>query len=220
MKTVLLTGSSRGIGKAIYATLKDKYKIIAPGRSELDLLDDASIDNFISKYKDKPIDIIINDAGVGYPSNLEDIRDEIINQTIKVNLVAPLKLIRGLTSHMKKKRYGRIINISSIAGMVGREKRIVYSMTKFGLNGLTISLSLELGKYNILVNSVCPGFVDTALTKKNVPAEEKQKLISAIPLGRFADPSEIASTVEFLISEKNTYITGHFLVIDGGFICQ
>jgi len=120
---------------------------------------------------------------------------------------------------MKKNRWGRIINISSIFGIVARGKQTMYSATKHAINGVTKTLALELGPHNILVNSVCPGFTNTDLVKRNPP--EKNALIAKdIPLGRFAEPSEIAELVLFLISDKNTYVNGQSLVIDGGFTCR
>lgn len=219
MKTVFITGGSGGIGKTICNELKNKYKITVPGRKELDLTSEVSIKNYVEKNKNAPIDIIINNAGVGYPTFLENISDDIIKETINVNLIAPLKLIRGLVTHMKKNHYGKIINMSSILGIVSSERRTVYSATKSGLNGITRSLAIELGPYNILVNSICPGYVDTELTKKNISPKVKKQLIPNIPLRRFAQPEEIAKVIAFLISEENTYITGHLLVIDGGFTC-
>ena len=120
---------------------------------------------------------------------------------------------------MLKNKWGRIINISSIFGIVARGKQTMYSATKHAINGVTKTLALELGPHNILVNSVCPGFTNTDLVKRNPP--EKNALIAKdIPLGRFAEPSEIAELVLFLISDKNTYVNGQSLVIDGGFTCR
>ena len=112
---------------------------------------------------------------------------------------------------------GRIVNISSIFGIVSKEGRSLYSSTKFGINGLTKALAVELGPENILVNSICPGYTDTELTKKNVSEADKKALIPRIPLRRFAKPEEIASVAAFLVSDKNAYITGQTIVVDGGF---
>lgn len=216
-KTILLTGASRGIGKAIHKKLKKNYTIIAPAREELDLLDNKSIELFIKKNKEKEIDIIINNAGINFPQWIEEISDENIENTIKTNLIAPIRLIRGFVGNMKKNKWGRIINISSAFGIVARGKQVLYSSTKHGINGVTKALALELAQYNILVNSVCPGFTKTDLVvKKNTP-EKIAALEKDIPLGRLAEPIEIANLVEFLSSDKNTYITGSCIIIDGGF---
>jgi len=117
---------------------------------------------------------------------------------------------------MIEKRYGRIVNISSIWGITSKEKRTIYSATKFGINGVTKALAKELGKYNILVNSICPGYVNTEMTKKNVTEMDKKEILKNIPLDRFAEPDEIGCLIKFLISDENTYITGQCIVIDGG----
>lgn len=218
-KTVLLTGASRGVGKAIANQLKNKYNLISPARKELDLNNNISIENFINKYKDLKIDIIINNAGINFPQWIEEITNENISETFQVNLITPIKLVRAFIHNMKRNKWGRIINISSAYGIVARGKQVLYVSTKHGLNGLTKALALELASYNILVNSVCPGFTKTDLMLRNPP--EKIKLFEQdIPLGRLANPSEIANLVEFLISDKNTYITGSCLIIDGGFTCK
>lgn len=219
-KTVFITGAARGIGKAIYQKLKsEKYKIIAPTRDELDLNDNVSIYQYIETHKNLKIDILINNAGINFPTWIDELTDENINQHIQTNLAAPIKLIGAFVPNMKKNKWGRIINISSIFGIVARGKQTMYSATKHAINGVTKALALELGPYNILVNSVCPGFTNTDLVKRNTP--EKNALIAKdIPLGRFAEPKEIAELVSFLISDKNTYINGQCLVIDGGFTCR
>lgn len=216
-KTILLTGASRGIGEAIYSKLENNYIIIAPTREELELLDNKSIEAFIDKNKKKEIDIIINNAGINFPQWIEEITDENMENTIQINLIAPIRLIRGFVGNMKKNKWGRIINISSAFGIVARGKQVLYSSTKHGINGVTKALALELAEYNILVNSVCPGFTKTDLiVKKNSP-KKIAILEKDIPLGRLAEPSEIANLVEFLVSDRNTYMTGSCIIIDGGF---
>jgi 3-oxoacyl-[acyl-carrier protein] reductase len=217
-KNVLLTGARRGIGAAIRSALTDDnfYTLICPTREELELADADSIWHFLSGMSS--IDIIINNAGINILKGIHEIDEDSIEKMLNVNLVAPLKLIASLSSNMKNNQWGRIINISSIWGLTSKERRVLYSMTKFGLNGITKSLAKELGPYNILVNSVCPGYVDTELTKNNILPADQQKIKETIPLGRFAQPQEIARLVKFLISDDNTYITGQTIVIDGGFL--
>lgn len=219
-KTVFITGAARGIGESIYKKLKtEKYKIVAPAREELDLSDSISINQYIDTHRDLKIDILINNAGINLPTWIEELTDENINQHIQINLASPIKLISAFVPHMKKNKWGRIINVSSIFGIVARGKQTMYTATKHGINGVTKALALELGHYNILINSVCPGFTNTDLVKRNSP--EKNALIAKdIPQGRFAEPKEIAELVSFLISDKNTYINGQSLVIDGGFTCR
>ena len=219
-KTVFITGSARGIGEAIYKKLKiEKYKIIAPARDELDLSNNISMYQYIEAHKNLKIDILINNAGINFPTWIDELTEDNINQHIQTNLAAPIKLISAFVPHMKKNKWGRIVNISSIFGIVARGKQTMYTATKHGINGVTKSLALELGPHNILVNSVCPGFTNTDLVKRN-PPEKNALLAKDIPQGRFAEPIEIAELVSFLISDKNTYINGQCLVIDGGFTCR
>lgn len=219
-KTVFISGAARGIGQAIYKKLKkENYKIIAPTRQELDLSDNASINRYIEIHKDLKVDILINNAGINFPQWINELEDENIQKHIQINLISPIKLIRAFSKYMIAQKWGKIINISSIFGIVARGKQTMYTATKHGINGVTKALALELGPYNILVNSVCPGFTNTDLIKRN-PPEKNTLLIRDIPLGRFAEPTEIAELVLFLASDKNTYINGQCLTIDGGFTCR
>src|SRR3989344_6241405 len=217
MRNVLITGGSKGIGLAIISGLSRDYNIIAPSHQELDLADNASVDAFLASLKDTWVDIIIHNAGVNNPATIENISDTNLEETMRVNLISPIRISRSLVSHMKNQRWGRIIHISSIFGKISKEKRVLYSATKFGINGITKALAVELGPFNILVNSICPGYTDTELTRKNVPEIDKAKIVEATPLGRFAQPSEIAHFVRFLISDENTFTTGQIIVVDGGF---
>ena len=215
-KVVLITGGSRGIGAAIVKVLLKNYNVLAPTRTELDLSSKKSIEEFIQKNQKLSLYALINNAGVNNPEFVDQLTDKNIDQTLQVNLVAPILLCRGFVPLLKKNKISHIVNISSIFGLVARAKQVLYATTKFGLNGVTKALALELAPDNILVNSVCPGFVDTDLTRRNPPQKNK-KLAVEVPLGRFATPFEIANLVEFLISDKNTYITGETIVIDGGY---
>jgi 3-oxoacyl-[acyl-carrier protein] reductase len=121
---------------------------------------------------------------------------------------------------MSSRGYGRILNTSSILGIVTKEGRAAYSMTKAALNALTRSAALEFGAGGVLVNSLAPGYVDTELTRKNNSPKEMTSIISSIPLGRMADPQELAKVAGFLVSDQNTYLTGQTIVVDGGFTCS
>jgi 3-oxoacyl-[acyl-carrier protein] reductase len=214
-KRVLLTGGSRGIGKAIYDELKEEFEVIAPARSELNLTSMESIHNYFQA--EPKFDILINNAGINIIKEIENILDEDIEKINMINLVAPLKLIQYCVKNMKQNRFGKIVNISSIWGVKSKEKRTLYSGTKFGLIGQTKALCQELGEYNILINSICPGFTATNLTMESLSKEELGDIQKQIPLGRLASPKEIAKSVKFLVSDENSYITGQTLVIDGGF---
>lgn len=219
-RTAFVTGGSRGIGKAIVSVLrKEGYRVLAPKRSELDLLSDESIAQYVRNMKDTRIDIVINNAGINAPQWIDEMTDDNITQTIQVNLIAPVTLIRAVVPGMKKRRWGRIVNISSMFGIIARGKQVLYAAAKHGMNGMTKALALELAPYNILVNSVCPGFTATDLVLRN-PREKIRAIEEDIPLGRLAKPREIAHLVHFLVSERNTYMTGSCVVIDGGYIAK
>lgn len=216
-RKVLLTGASRGIGRAIFDLIGNEYDILAPARQELDLNDNSSIDLFISKHHKENIEIIINNAGINNPQWIDEISDDNLKNIIQINLIAPIRLIRGFVSQMKRNKWGRIVNISSMFGIISRGKQSLYTSTKHGINGMTKALAIELGPYNILVNSVCPGFTKTDLLVKNNTPEKIKLLEQDVPLCRLAEPSEIAELVKFLISDRSSYITGTNILIDGGY---
>ncbi len=218
--TALITGASRGIGAAIAARLQaDGIKVLSPQRHVLDLSSNHSIDAYLSDLTE-PVDIVVNDAGINRLGASDELSDEDFEQMIQVNLLAPFRVIRGVVKGMKVRRYGRIVNISSIWSLVSRERRVAYSSTKAGINGLTRAQAIELAPYNILVNALAPGYVNTDLTKKNNTSVELEAIAQQIPLGRLAEPSEIAECVAFLCSPKNSYITGQVIAIDGGYLCK
>lgn len=214
----LITGGSRGIGKAIVSEFqKQGYEVYAPLRQELDLNDTQSIEQYIQKHKDVTFDVIVNNAGINDINEISQVTDEEIAHMLQVNLVAPIKLLRGLVGKMKEQHYGRIVNIGSIWAVVSKSGRCIYSATKNGIHGVTNTLAIELASYNILVNTVCPGFTMTELTRKNNTKEQIEQISKEIPMGRMAEPDEIARVVYFLASRQNTYLTGQKITVDGGF---
>lgn len=218
--TALITGASRGIGAAIASRLQaDGVKVLSPQRHVLDLSSNQSIDAYLSHLTER-VDIVVNNAGINYLGASEEISSEDFEQVIQVNLLAPFRIIRGVMKGMKARGYGRIVNISSIWSLVSRERRVAYSATKAGINGLTRAQAIELAPYNILVNALAPGYVNTDLTKKNNTSVELEAIAKQIPLGRLADPYEIAECVAFLCSPKNSYITGQVIAVDGGYLCR
>jgi 3-oxoacyl-[acyl-carrier protein] reductase len=139
---------------------------------------------------------------------------------LQINLAAPLRLIQAVVPHMQQQKWGRILNVSSILSLVARERRSGYSMTKAALNALTRSAAVEFGPDGVLVNALCPGYVETALTRQNNTPAEIAALAASIPLNRLAQPDELARVAAFLCSEENSYLTGQMVVIDGGFTCK
>ena len=219
-KTALVTGASRGIGRAIADQFKkDGLRLLLPSRQEMDLLANRSIDAYIDALTE-PVDILVNDAGINRLGEITVFSDGDLEDTVQTNLVAPIRLVQRLIPGMMQRRYGRIVNISSIWSVVSKRGRLTYSVSKSGLNAFTRSLAVEVAPYNILVNAVAPGFTNTELTRQNNTEQDLQNIRRTIPMQRLAEPEEIARLVAFLCSEQNTYLTGQCLLIDGGFTCQ
>ena len=218
MKKALVTGASRGIGSATAHILKEKgYEVYTPTHEELDLSDVSSIGSFCEKYKDTTFDVIINNAGLNEINDIEHVEEKDLINMVEVNLLAPIRLLRGLVPNMKKQNYGRIVNIGSIWGLAGKPGRVVYAATKYGIHGITQTLAVELAPYNILINTVCPGFTLTELTSKNNTSQQIEEISEYIPMKRMAKPEEQAEVIFFLASDKNTYITGQQIAVDGGY---
>ena len=221
LRTALVTGGSRGIGKAIKNKfLSENYIVEAPDRNDLNLSSLESVQNYCEINKQRCFSVIINCAGINTINLIESLTDSELLETLQVNLIAPIILLRTFTNKMKQNNYGRIVNIGSIWGEVSKPGRGAYSAAKHGLHGITNTLALELAPYNILVNTVCPGFTLTQLTRQNNSPEQLLQISESIPMRRLAESEEIAETVFFLASEKNTYITGQKIIIDGGYTIQ
>jgi len=218
-KTALVTGASRGLGKVFAEQLvKNGMRVLTPDRQQLNLLSNEAIDDYLSLLTE-PVDVLVNNAGINRISQTT-FSDVDLEDTLQVNLIGPIRLARGLIPGMINRQYGRIVNISSIWSIVSKPGRITYAVSKTGLNGYTRSLAVELAPYNILVNAVAPGYVNTELTRQNNTQQDLQIICQAIPMKRLAEPIEIARLVAFLCSEENSYLTGQCLVIDGGYSCQ
>lgn len=219
-RTALVTGAARGIGAAIAHCLREQdVHVLDAGRAELDLSDAASISRWLGRHGGA-VDILVNNAGINVLNELEAITADDWQAMVQVDLTAPLMLLQGVAPGMKARGWGRVVNISSIFGVVTKERRGAYSAVKAGLNGLTRTAATELAPHGILVNSVCPGYVATDLTRQNNSPADLEKIAASIPAGRLAEPEEIARFVAWLCGEANTYLTGQTILVDGGFTCR
>ncbi len=218
---VLVTGGSRGIGAAIVVLYRQNgYIVEAPSRQEMDLSDSMSVQRFISARQGSGYDIIINNAGCNHINDIDCVTDDDLREMMHVNLLSPTCLLRGFVPYMKEHHFGRIVNIGSIWGAITKAGRSIYSATKHGIHGITMTLALELAPFGILVNTVAPGQTMTDLTRKNNSEDAIKRMEQDIPLGRLATPEEIAKVVFFLGNEGNTYITGQQILVDGGLTIQ
>ena len=242
-KYALVTGAGKGLGRACSIALAEAgATIIALSRTESDLnkleKDIKKIKGKIIKiecdvmdYKDlkeklnkiKIIDILVNNAGTNIPEPFENIKQSSMNYLVDLNLKAAFNVAQLVVKKMlkNKKRSGSIINMSSQLGHVGMIGRNVYNMTKFGIEGLTKGMGVELAKKNIRVNSVAPTFVETPMVKRFFKNNKFKKLVlGKIPMGKVATESDIATTVCFLASSASSMITGTSIIIDGGWTAQ
>ncbi len=216
-KTALITGSSKGIGKACAQKFNDMgYRVLAPSRSEMDLSSEESIRHYVSALQE-PVHVLINNGGINPLANIGDINFSDARKLVDTNFWAPVLLTDLLAPGMKSAGYGRIVNISSIWSSVSKKGRAIYASSKAAINAFTRTAAIEYGENNVLVNAVAPGFVNTELTKINNTAEQIEAIKANLPLNRLAEPMEIAEIIFFLASEKNTFITGQTIFADGGF---
>jgi len=239
-KNVVITGGTKGIGASMVKIFNSAgANIIATGTNsaeikklnlknkkkkitfyQLDLRSSTNIKIFINQIKHNNIDIFINNAGVNKIEAIDKIKLSDWDWINNVNLRGPFILMKEISKIMKKNKYGKILNVSSIFGVNSKEKRAAYSSSKWGLIGLTKASALDLAPYNVLVNSISPGFVKTDLTKKILGSAKMKSIAKSIPLNRLANPDEIAFASLFLCSDMNTYITGQNIIVDGGFTSE
>lgn len=240
-RIALVTGATRGIGKQIADDLgRLGAELILTGTNPdeianlnracycqnpprrwyaVDFANAESVKMFLREIETyNRIDICINNAGINRINSIDKIQEEDWQDIMHVNLDGPFLITRSVSRIMMKHGYGRIVNIGSIFGAISKEKRAAYSVTKFGLRGLTAATSLDLAKYNILVNTVSPGFVSTDLTRLILGEKGMQEMAEMVPLGRLASPDEISRVVLFMVSDFNTYMTGQNIIVDGGVV--
>ena len=245
-KVSLVSGAGKGLGRACAIALAEAgSNLIIISRTKKDL---DQVQKIVKKFKvncksyvcditnfnqlkkiinSQPrIDILINNAGTNIPEYFDKVKRKNMEYLVKINTVASFNLaqlcaLKMIKTKNRKKIGASIVNMSSQMGHVSGPKRSVYSMTKFGLEGLTKGMALDLAKYNIRVNTVCPTFVVTPMTKNFLKDKKfKRDMLNSIPLGRFAQMSEISSAVVFLASDAASMITGTSLLVDGGWTAR
>lgn len=230
MKNVLITGSSSGIGKIAAEKLKaEGYNVFQTGRKKLDIENYLSIDLSDPKNVNKlynyvkenfgEVDVLINNAGEYLYSPIDKMK---LDETIKIfnsNFISHYYLTSLVVPYMKQKKFGRIVNIASISGVVGEANASLYSATKSAYFGFSKSLALELAEYNITINSISPGWVETPLTNAALNEQEKIETLDVIPQKRFVEPVEIANLIKYLISDSAKGITGQNINLCAGLTC-
>ena len=237
-RVALVTGSTRGIGRAIAETLaacgarvaivgRDPAKAaeiaaqISPDARGFgcDVSDVASVTALVASVEEAfgQIDVLVNNAGLTRDNIMLRLKDDDWDAVIDANLRGAFVAIRAVTRGMMKRRWGRIINIASVVGLVGNKGQTNYAASKAGLIGLTKSVAKEFASRNILANAIAPGFIETDMTGA-MTAEARAALIGSIPLERLGAPSDVASMVAFLASDHAGYVTGQVLVVDGGMV--
>ena len=245
-KVAIVTGGAQGIGKGIVERyVKENAKVaifdidkdmLEATEAEMksmggdvitftvDVLSKEQIFNAVNAVADKwgHIDILVNDAGICPWADFLEIPEEDWDKVMGINLKGYFLMSQAVGRIMsKQKDGGSIIHMSSVNGLAAEAQIAHYNVSKGGINMLTMSMALELAKYNIRVNAICPGFIDTRLNRSDIDNEEWLKeYLKTIPMGRVGKPSDIASAAFFLASDDSAYITGHLLVVDGGQIIK
>ena len=233
MKTALVTGATRGIGKSIAEKLKaDNYKVLGTATTDsgvdtlnsngieghlLDLNSKDSIENFWSQLEsdNTTISVLVNNAGITRDNIILRMSDEEWSDIMNVHLYGTFQLSKRALKMMLKNKWGRIINISSASASIGNRGQSNYAAAKAGVEAFTKSLAKEVGKRDITINSVAPGFISTDMTENN-KGVNADYLVKEIPLGRFGKPEEVASLISFMCSDGASYITGQTIHINGG----
>jgi 3-oxoacyl-[acyl-carrier protein] reductase len=240
-KVAIVTGASRGIGRAIALALarqgahvvacardqnllnslaEEASRRESPGRVEaasLDVTQRAAIDSLVESVQERlgRIDILVNNAGITRDGLVMAMEDGQFDDVLTTNLRSAFWLTRAAAKIMVRQRYGRIINMASVSGVMGNAGQANYAASKAGLIGLTKSVARELGKRNITCNAVAPGFIDTDMTRA-LPDKVKETFRQMVPLGRFGESEEVAEVVVFLAGDAASYITGQVIGVDGG----
>lgn len=223
-KLALVTGGTRGIGAAVAKRLRnDGATVVITGtRPEagvraVDFADAAATESFAEQIAGENFDILVNNAGINKIAPFESIEPGDFLRIQQVNVYAPFLLMRAVVPGMRRRKWGRIVNISSIFGVVSKEERAPYSASKFALDGMTAALAAEVAADGVIANCIAPGFIDTELTRTILGERGIADLVQRVPMRRLGKAEEIAAFVAWLVSDENTYVSGQNLVIDGGF---
>ena len=233
-ENIFVSGASRGIGKDIAINFAKKgFNVVGTSRNnfnfsedlenlipiKLDITNRNDINDCFDKLKSMDLlpDILINNAGITSDQLFIRMKDEEWDNVIETNLTGTFNLSKVFIKNMLKKKFGRIINISSISGLMGNPGQVNYSSSKAALTGFTKSLAKEVGSRNITVNSVAPGYIETDMTSF-LENETRMNIIKNIPLGRIGNVNDVSDLVMFLASEEASYITGQTISVDGGLL--
>jgi 3-oxoacyl-[acyl-carrier protein] reductase len=225
-KVSLITGASQGIGEAIAAELARCGKEVAEriklekGKASFYKADVSKLEHVQKAVEEilqnhPQIDHLVNNAGITRDNLLLRMKEEEWNAVLAVNLNGIFNLSKAVIRHMMSNRYGRIVNISSVVGLMGNPGQTNYAASKAGVIGFTKALAREVASRGITVNAVAPGYIATPMTKK-LPEPIKKTFIDLIPIKRFGTPEEVAQTVKFLLSDEAAYITGQVINVNGG----
>ena len=227
-KVAVVTGGTSGIGRATALALKDAgYTVYELSRRaegveglhhiSADVTDQQAGNDAAAQIMEAEgrIDVLVNNAGITRDGLLARMTEEDFRAVLDVNLVGPWNMMKAVNRIMMKQRYGRIVNLSSVTGLMGNMGQTNYAAAKAGILGMTKSYAREVASRGITVNAVAPGFIDTDMTEA-MPEGAKDKIITGIPMGRTGKPEDVAEAVAFLASEQAGYITGEVLRVDGG----
>ena len=230
-KRVFVSGASRGIGREIAKAFSKEGAWVIGSRTptisdaesfcaewiEADFSSLDQIERCANYLKGAEIEIIVNNAGINENAEFLKIIPETFLLIQQVNVFGPFRLCQAVLPNMVEKKWGRIINLSSIWGKISMAHRAAYSASKFALDGMTVALAAEYSSSGILANCIAPGFIDTELTKRMLGEAGIKALVSKVPANRLGNVAEIAELALWLASEKNSFITGQNIAIDGGF---